>query len=317
MVEPATMMALGQGAGALGSLFGAFTQNKNAKLANQIALLNYYSQDRAARVQEELGRESLAMSKAPVTTGTGTRSSYEPGVGFKTELSPLEAAIIGGTQSQNATSATAGVARRPALEEADFRQSGRASGIVDALMSRLDSPSSLSPEGIAAEMRLADRRGVGAVNADTIRELAGSAIRRGGVGADNTLRRAMGGGLNETFANNRPYTLEADEVFRNRRSNEGANNVNLINALRGISKPGALPMPAQSAADGTTAAMRNTAPQAYGVAINSITAPQMGQMKDSYGLSNFFNSAGAALYGYGQNREFSELAKAMSNRQKQ
>ena len=311
------LAAVGPIISGVGAGFGAITQSKNAKLANDIALLNYYEQQRANNTREALGRESLRMQQAPVTTGTGTKSGYDRARGFYTELSPLEAAIAGGALVKNAQASTQGIPQARFLSQQDTSQRIDASNLVDALLSRVSAPSQYTPSSIAAELRNADRRGTGGINRDLIRSLSARSLSSGGLGENLALKRALSGGLQGSTETTRPYNLEADEIFRNRRSSEEGNTVNLINALRGTANAQATPMMPQFQADSTTANMQARSPQAYGLAIGSVGASELGPMKDSYALSNFLNSAGSAIYGYGQYKDQQEeLKKALSNRQR-
>lgn len=317
MADPFLLGGLALSGG--GSLLGALAQNRQAELNNQIAALNYYEQSRANQAREALGREQLDLAKAPVVSGTGTRSEYIPGRGFVTTLSPEERTIVGGNLQRMIREGPGEEARREYESGQAFGRRLESGGLLDALLSRFDDPSSVTNRSALGALRLGSRASNQGAYDPIISSLAQRAVATGDIGAG----RALGETLQQLAESNRrvaPTALDAGQIVRGQRQQDQASNANLIQLLAGLSAPnlsraGPIPIPQ----DATTATMQRMIPQAAGVAANTIRPSIHDQLNVSLGWPNALNASASALFGIGQmnqaQKEREELMEILSNRQ--
>lgn len=315
-------MGLFSGIGAalsvVGALKGSKDQNDAADDQNEVSLANLEETKRANLVREKLGQEQFDLSKAPVVSGTGSRSEFIDGRGFITTLSPMERTLQDSNLQRMIREGPGQEARRNAEDNAGFRRRLETGAAADSVVKGVDDLPSNTNRSILGALRLQHRGANDAAAQPGLSAAANALLSKGDIGAG----RAFSDIQQQLAKNNRtnePSRLDADQLAEGENASRQAEQGNLLALLTSLANPNSgTAQPIPNPQDNTTAIMQRLIPQSAGVAINSVNPSLQAPPVTSFGTSNLLNAGASALFGYDQQqqaaRDRQQLLSLMSNR---
>lgn len=180
-MDPITIALLASTAiGGIGSIMGGNEAARANDLNAQISMLNYYQQQAAQRRAQGEAMRQQSEAKLGTTDASGNRTYFVPGVGWTTELSPDQRALLEGTEEEQLRSLRDDTARAETSRGRDDTRRGQEDQLASEFLRQLQTVQR-PDEGALRQLFLA--RGAEQRNraADAAGEMvARQAIRAGG-----------------------------------------------------------------------------------------------------------------------------------------
>jgi hypothetical protein len=298
---------LGAGASLIGGIMGARAEQQAAQMNYNIALMNYYEQQRQFNEATQEARKQATEGKQGFTDAAGTRVHYVPGEGWVTDLSPVQAEIQKGQQGEQISSLVdAQTGRRKMYENlAGQRREGNiASGLLDA-MGRVQME---DPQDIIGLKNLIASRGAEEGMHGAIENATRTAMRTGNTAGAADIAGRMGvqqgQSLADMFLKNQIGAREEAQGKYNQAQTDLANRYNMFQT-RATQMPGQNYQPQDIM--GPANALMQRAAGAGGQSSSALlqalgrAAPELNyQQPTQYGLANTLQNLGSDILGIGQ-----------------
>lgn len=281
-----------------GSLVNSVIQGNAAHNLNRaIAARNLASQETAAFNQNMLANRMLQQQEAGSTDARGNVTRYIPGVGWVTTPSEMTRRLTGASDQEELNRLTVDAALRRRGMQANEARRGDEGAYADETLAELRQPDQYDENRIFNVLRQRNREGLARGFDDESRSAGRQALRSRSSNAGNifaALAERRGEAYRRADAGAKADAIGMSESLKGQRDARLGNKYNMF-ASRASNfddtqfAPNALG--GQLAA--VLASRQNTAPQAYGMAINAAgAAPQMQPVKPNF--TNSFALGGLA-----------------------
>lgn len=289
-MEPISTAILA-GTSLLSGLLGSNAQSK-ANAANLAAQQNATNQQSfATMLQQAIAQRMLDAQLAPTTDVYGNRTSYTPGTGWATKLSPLQQAIADISQQATLQQAQTGSKLQDASAKARLSQQQGEQSLADAMFKRVEQAPTYSPTDVY-NMQLEDAmRTTNRAFDDALDYGSRQAVRSGNVSGDylGDVAKAR----RETIAQSMPSRMQsirdADQLTNGIAGDRGQLYSYFANRAANELGMG----PPQFSFNDPTQTMRSTLPGAASVGVSAVRAPYtIPQTRPDLGMSNALSSGG-------------------------
>lgn len=223
-MDPLTIAGLGiQGLGAVQGLMQGNAQSRAARDANNIAMLQFMEQRRAALAAEEEARAATQRSLEGSTDARGNRVQYIPGRGWVTTLSDGTQRLLNASDAEEYQRNTGDAAQSRALRAAIARRQGVEGNVADVTLAERGL-GGRSQEATEAALLGSKAARAMAANRAMQRSVNMQALRQGS-GGETAIAELGRSGLEDTRTAIADARLEgAPQFVAERAAREGANN---------------------------------------------------------------------------------------------
>lgn len=302
---------LGAGASLIGGIMGSSAEKQAAQMNYNIALMNYYEQQRQFNEATAEARKQAAEGKQGYTDANGNRVYFAPGQGWVTQLSPQQKQLRDMYQTEEVTQLAHDIPlkRRMMMENVGRQQ--QEGGFADALFAAMQRARPQNPQEIVGQRNLLSAEGINQGTRPAIETATRNALRMGNTtgAADIATRIGVGQGdaLRKAFMENEAGARDQSQA------NFGSAQANLANmyntfATRATSLPDAPYSPRNI--EGQTSDLMGKAAsaggQTSGALLNALgrAAPELKyEAPVQYGMANSIAQLGNNILGISQSRQ--------------
>lgn len=302
-------MSYVQAALAAGSLINSVMQGNSAdKLNRQIAQRNFELQQQSANRQNALANRMLEQQESGSTDIRGNRTQYIPGVGWVATPSDMTRRLTGASDQEELNRLTVDAALRRRGMQANEQRRGEEGGYADEVMNELQQPDQYDEGRIFNVLRQRNREGLARGFDDESRSAGRQALRSRSSNAGSifaALADRRGEAYRKADAGAKADALGMSEGLKSSRDSRLGNKYNLFaSRASNVDDTPFAPNQLGSQLAGVLAARGNTAPQAYGAAINAAGAtPQRQGVKPNYTNSFALGGLGDLLGALNEGKE--------------
>lgn len=288
------LAAAGIGTSLLGTLVGLKNANTAARTSqqqNDLALRNFYQQQRLAKLQEE-------MAKAGSTDARGNRTEYVPGVGWITRTTDGTRDLLNASDNEERQRLSTDAIRSRTRRGSTFTRQLNEGALAEAELAQINEGRE-TPADLRAT--LTERNVARAVSgADDMRKRIGLNALRTGTGGEVALATLGRNAMADTRTAIAEANVDAPQMYSERRAARVNPRLNAYNMFAGrASAPDDTPFAPNNLDEGLMATLRaraNTAPQALGSAMG-VDAPRLTNVEDRTAVA--LGGLGSSLMGAG------------------
>lgn len=329
MVDPVTMMMLGQGINAGAGLLSGFLGKQSQDEANAynyaVNAANLQRQDQAAFMQQLLAREYQQMAQAGSTNARGDRTEYIPGVGWVTTPSDATKQITSASDAEQRARLTSdSVMRRRGMQDNESRRLEEGQ-VADTFLSALRQPADYSVQSLRDELLNRITTDTNAAYDRTADRMSTQALRSGASNAGDIMSSLNKQRANDLRSAGAGVNNNARQMYQQLESARTGNAGNLYNLLAARATNGEnvsfTPSNLNDTLQNQQAAQRSNALGSANTVIQGASAPggRIQTITPDNSAANLFGGIGSNIGGMleqiGSQRQYNELLKLFSQRQ--